>query len=198
MDKDSAMTQAAKAQERSMEEILASIRRIITDDDAAEPHCEPTPLPPKTASLSPLSERAPQRAEWEEREPADDTPPPASEPETRRELLQSSETMAELAPTRPAFRTIESQRDAPLEAFQTATPPATRAVEAPLLSKENAAAVHSAFGALAQKLPVQNAKTVEEIVKEMLRPMLKAWLDDHLPTLVERLVRAEIERVARG
>jgi cell pole-organizing protein PopZ len=39
---------------------------------------------------------------------------------------------------------------------------------------------------------------VDELVREMLRPMLKAWLDDNLPSLVERLVRAEIERVSRG
>ena len=36
------------------------------------------------------------------------------------------------------------------------------------------------------------------LVREMLRPMLKVWLDDNLPSLVERLVRAEIERVSRG
>ena len=35
-------------------------------------------------------------------------------------------------------------------------------------------------------------------VRELLRPLLKTWLDDNLPTMVERLVRAEIERVARG
>ena len=46
-------------------------------------------------------------------------------------------------------------------------------------------------------LPLQNV-SAEDLVKEMLRPMLKAWLDDNLPTLVERLVRAEIERVSRG
>jgi hypothetical protein len=39
---------------------------------------------------------------------------------------------------------------------------------------------------------------VERMTREMLRPMLKVWLDDNLPTVVERLVRAEIERVARG
>jgi cell pole-organizing protein PopZ len=39
---------------------------------------------------------------------------------------------------------------------------------------------------------------LHEYAREMLRPMLRAWLDDNLPTLVERLVRAEIERVARG
>jgi len=43
-----------------------------------------------------------------------------------------------------------------------------------------------------------NARTLEDLVKEMLRPMLKTWLDDNLPGMVERIVRAEIERVARG
>jgi hypothetical protein len=44
----------------------------------------------------------------------------------------------------------------------------------------------------------ENARTLEDIVKEMMRPMLKDWLDENLPGLVERIVRAEIERVARG
>ena len=44
----------------------------------------------------------------------------------------------------------------------------------------------------------KNARTLEDLVKEMLRPMLKSWLDDNLPSLVERIVRAEIERVSRG
>jgi len=45
---------------------------------------------------------------------------------------------------------------------------------------------------------VQNARTLEDLVKEMLQPLLKTWLDDNLPGMVERLVRAEIERVSRG
>jgi cell pole-organizing protein PopZ len=44
----------------------------------------------------------------------------------------------------------------------------------------------------------KNARTVEDLIQDMLRPMLQTWLDDNLPALVERLVRAEIERVARG
>jgi uncharacterized protein len=44
----------------------------------------------------------------------------------------------------------------------------------------------------------QNARTLEDLVREMLRPMLKSWLDDNLPGMVERMVRAEIERVSRG
>ena len=67
-----------------------------------------------------------------------------------------------------------------------------------LLSRETSAAVNSAFNALAQTVLVQNARTLEDLVREMLRPMLKSWLDDNLPGMVERLVRAEIERVARG
>ena len=67
-----------------------------------------------------------------------------------------------------------------------------------IISTATAAAVDSAFNALAQTVLVQNAKTLEDLVKEMLRPMLQHWLDNNLPTLVERLVRQEIERVARG
>ena len=66
------------------------------------------------------------------------------------------------------------------------------------MSARTGAAVDAAFNALAHTVLVQNAKTLEDLVKEMLRPMLKAWLDDNLPNLVERLVRAEIERVSRG
>ena len=58
--------------------------------------------------------------------------------------------------------------------------------------------MNSAFGTLAHTVLVQNATTLEDLVKEMLRPLLKTWLDDNLPNLVERLVRAEIERVSRG
>jgi hypothetical protein len=45
---------------------------------------------------------------------------------------------------------------------------------------------------------VNNARTIEDLIKDMLRPMLKTWLDDNLPGMVERIVRAEIERVSRG
>ena len=70
--------------------------------------------------------------------------------------------------------------------------------EPPLLSSAATAAVNSAFGALAHTVLIQNAKTLEDLVKEMLRPLLKTWLDDNLPGVVDRIVRAEIERVSRG
>jgi cell pole-organizing protein PopZ len=59
-------------------------------------------------------------------------------------------------------------------------------------------AVESAFNTLAHTVLSNNARTLEDLVKEMLRPMLKSWLDDNLPGLVERIVKAEIERVSRG
>ena len=57
-------------------------------------------------------------------------------------------------------------------------------------------AVHSAWNALAQTVLVGNVRTLEDLVREMLQPMLRSWFDDHLPTLVERLVLVEIERIA--
>jgi cell pole-organizing protein PopZ len=56
-------------------------------------------------------------------------------------------------------------------------------------------AVHSTWNLLAQTVLVENGQTLQDLVREMLRPMLKSWLDDNLPTLVERLVLAEIERM---
>ena len=67
-----------------------------------------------------------------------------------------------------------------------------------LLSNTTTAAVDSAFNSLAQTVLIQNARTLEDLVREMLRPMLKSWLDDNLPGIVERIVRGEIERVSRG
>jgi cell pole-organizing protein PopZ len=66
------------------------------------------------------------------------------------------------------------------------------------MSASTSAAVDSAFNTLAQTVLVQNARTLEDLVREMLRPMLKSWLDDNLPGMVERIVKAEIERVSRG
>lgn len=65
-----------------------------------------------------------------------------------------------------------------------------------LMSIETKTAVHSAFNTLAQTVLLHNSQTLEHMVCEMLRPILKAWLADNLPTVVERLVRAEIERAS--
>ncbi|MEI2736318.1 MAG: DUF2497 domain-containing protein [Rhodoblastus sp.] len=67
-----------------------------------------------------------------------------------------------------------------------------------MLSAEANASVASAFQALSASVQIASAEAVDRHVRDMLRPMLKQWLDDNLPVMVERLVRAEIERVARG
>jgi uncharacterized protein len=51
---------------------------------------------------------------------------------------------------------------------------------------------------LAHMVMTGDAETLEDMMREMLRPMLSAWLDDNLPSMVERLVRDEIERLKRG
>ncbi len=77
-----------------------------------------------------------------------------------------------------------------------AMPPAED--DTPLVSASSAAAISSAFDALTLSHTLQNSGMIADMAREMLRPMLKAWLDDNLPVMVERLVRVEIERVARG
>ena len=67
-----------------------------------------------------------------------------------------------------------------------------------MLSTEANASVASAFQALSASVQMASAEAIDRHVRDMLRPMLKQWLDDNLPVMVERLVRAEIERVARG
>jgi hypothetical protein len=222
------MTQTAKAQEPSMEEILASIRRIIADDDASKPAKAPEtaappkppaaaapsrPMPPatpaKSATSPPPAARpaaAPVVANSQDAIDAmlaelDGPPsavpqPAATQPGTpAADVLDLTEAMADPTPSpgpAPTFRTIDGTSDV---VFSTKPePPSDRA----LISNETIAAVDSAFNSLAHTVIGQNARTLEDLVREMLRPMLKSWLDDNLPSMVERIVRAEIERVSRG
>nr|WP_246333587.1 DUF2497 domain-containing protein [Aureimonas mangrovi] len=67
-----------------------------------------------------------------------------------------------------------------------------------LTSERTGELVGASFGELAEAIREGHMRSLEEMAQEMLRPMLTDWLDDNLPKLVERLVREEIERVARG
>ena len=201
------MTQPAKAQEPSMEEILASIRRIIADDDAAKaPPPEPVAaaVPLRPASPTPPPPAPPPSAAVLDEMLADlnATSPPAALAEEDVDVLELTEAMT--APE-PEFRTIDGQSDIVFEESppERAPLPAPRLhfpehPHQPLMSAATSAAVDSAFNTLAHTVLVQNARTLEDLVKEMLQPLLKTWLDDNLPGMVERLVRAEIERVSRG
>ena len=68
----------------------------------------------------------------------------------------------------------------------------------PLMSPVAGASITSSFQTLAESVVLQDPDLIERVMRESMRPLLKAWLDDHLPSIVERLVRTEIERVARG
>jgi cell pole-organizing protein PopZ len=219
------MTQAAKSQEPSMEEILASIRRIIADDDAtkappkapepakaAAPAPAPArPAPPPRPAVAPAPPPPP--AETNGQDDIDamfasaDTTPDEPAPPAPTDILELTEEMEAAAEPPPALRRIDATPDvvyneapapgptveAARRQFREQTGP-----ERSLLSSSTTAAVDSAFNSLAHTVLVQNSRTLDDLVREMLRPMLKAWLDDNLPNMVERLVRAEIERVSRG
>jgi cell pole-organizing protein PopZ len=218
------MTQSAKAVEPSMEEILASIRRIIADDDSGKPSGKAAEAAkPSRPAAAPVRATAPaaRPAAAARPVPAADAPgmnqddidamlagldteaeqKPASAnggKPTNGGILDLTESMA--APSAPAgpeppgsFRGIDTQSDVMFKESAPAARP-----DRSLLSASTSAAVDSAFNTLAESVLVQNARTLEDLVREMLRPMLKAWLDDNLPGLVERMVRAEIERVSRG
>ena len=68
--------------------------------------------------------------------------------------------------------------------------------EAGLLSRQAPAAVGSAFNTLTETVK-KHEPTLEDVVRETLRPMLKSWLDENLPRVVERMVQAEVERITR-
>jgi cell pole-organizing protein PopZ len=261
------MTQPAKVQEPSMEEILASIRRIIADDEAKPPAGEkpaapaasaapakpekpaappPAAKPSVTADIPPSAIPAAAAAAAKAAAPPPAPPkaaaPPAPAPDASNnqddidallsglddatsadeirpsqpdgEVLELTDEMAvpTAPPPQPSFRKVEPQDD--LEFTETAAaraiqrqpvfepPPAYEATPTapsrPILSHSTVSAVESAFNTLAHTVLSNNARTLEDLVKEMLRPMLKSWLDDNLPGLVERIVKAEIERVSRG
>ena len=87
-----------------------------------------------------------------------------------------------------------------METSETAAkpPPPPPAEEGPLMSEEAESAIAVSFHSLAESMAAHGREAAERMAREMLRPMLKTWLDENLPAMVERLVRAEIQRVARG
>ncbi len=187
------MPQPAKAAEPSMEEILASIRRIIADDDSAKPAASPA----KPAAASNNQDDIDAMLAGFDADAKEDTAP-------ANDVLELTEAMQ----AKPPIQTVNAAPDVMFsELPEPEEPPPPRAEprsvvpplnDQPLLSPRTTAAVDMAFNSLAHTVLIQNSRTLEDLVREMLKPMLKVWLDDNLPTMVERLVRAEIERVSRG
>lgn len=185
-----------KANEPSMEEILASIRRIIADDSAAPP--PPDAPMPATAAMEP---EPPEDLDVLDLATVPDAATPLIKPVDLEPLPQSVEMDEDIEfrvvsdpvepPPPPPPPPRQSRRETPVE-------PAPVPDDETLLSPDIGASVSSAFQSLASTLVPQNGRTLEDLVKDMMRPMLKSWLDAHLPGLVERLVKAEIERIARS
>ena len=151
-----------------MEEILASIRRIISEDDgpAAEAEAE--------ALAAPANE--PEPAFVAAHEPAEDVL------ELTDRVQPPAETVGDLDIFTP-----------PVEA------PPVREPEEGLVSAPVAMQAATAFGQLSASIQMPaEGRTLEDVVRELLRPMLKAWLDEHLPRIVETQVAEEVERIARG
>ena len=175
-------------QEPTMEEILASIRRIISEDGepmdeegaepaeaAAEPEPEPEPEPPAEEEdileLTDVVEEEP--AENEEIAVVDEVEPepepePAPEPMPEPEPVAAAETYTAEGLVSP------TTADATTGAFAGMT-----------------SALHVTRG-----LPLGNNQTLEGIVKELLRPMLKEWLDENLAPMVQRIVEREVAKLA--
>jgi cell pole-organizing protein PopZ len=151
--------------DQSMEDILASIRRILAEEEAA---------PPAGAS------------------------PSAGDSVLQLDASMLVEEPQAAAPSPDATRQPDAAEAATIPAD--AAPPRSGAPA--LVAPEAAAAAASSVGSLVRTLMAERGTqvysggpTIEDIVRSELRPLLKQWLDSYLPPLVERLVRAEIERV---
>ena len=165
------------SQEPTMEEILASIRRIISEDEAPADGAAAAPAAEAPPSAAAAAE--PALAEIEEPEPAH------AADDDELELTDKVETHGDLEVYAP-----------PPEAAAEPAPPLP---EGGLVSAGAAAAAAAAFGRLtsATVMPAQG-RTLEDLVRELLRPMLQDWLDQSLPGIVQRAVDAEVQRIARG
>ena len=210
-----------------MEEILASIRKIISDD-AAAPASAPEPEPEiandeeDDVSLEEvmfdedIREEAAEADAAEEFEmesfeiedfSAEEPPEAAPEPVQSFESLLSASRAAEAEPE-PAPRPVPepvavapapaqpepAPEPAPVEKPMSASPAYDNAS---LTDESTANAAAGALGKLISKMDLGADNTLEGLVRELLRPMIKEWLDANLATIVEQKVEAEVERISR-
>jgi cell pole-organizing protein PopZ len=188
----------ASAQKDSTDEVLGG--EVFLGGEVAADRATPGEIPAPPPCGPPPLELRPSLAEAERT----DEPPSASvvtlAPHSAR-LAESRLKIGPLAFRAPAFKPAPEKPGR--DDVQPAAPvPAPAAEEEPsepaLLSPASGAKIGASFEALAESLLLRDPRMIERLAREMLRPMLKEWLDNHLPDVVERLVRAEIERVARG
>lgn len=200
------------AQEPTMEEILASIRRIISEDDAPA-EAAPTPAPavvepepsPAMMDMTP-SAVEPAQSDDDVLELTDRYEAPAAETIGDLDVVAPEETAVHAEPEpAPAY---EPEPDA----FPAAVAePATAHAPAPsydnLVGDSAAASAASAFAGLTAALKKPDpldiptggvGPTIDDLARALLKPMLKDWLDANLPGIVDAAVRKEVERIARS
>ena len=180
------------SQEPTMEEILASIRRIISEDDAPPPEEAAPAAAEEPAALEAEAAPEPEPEPAAEPEPVAAGAQPEPEPVVEEEALELTDK-------------VETHGDLDVVAPAAAAPPpepepapAPAPVES-LVSEHAATAAASAFGQLSAAIAMPKGdRTLEDVVRELLRPLLQQWLDDNLPAIVQQSVEAEVARIARG
>jgi len=193
----------ARQNEPTMDEILASIRKIISDD-LGDSNAVPAPVSPQVKAE--VFELSTQMALPSAKEPAWKLPigrrnaSVAEHQHTANGIpLDPVSAVTELA---ARMARISSNGEASIMSAAVEGPLNVPAVSAPV-AKETVTAVSSAFGSLRQSIERETvadqavASAMQTVVEAALRPMLKEWIDAHLPPMVERLVKAEIERMAK-
>ena len=193
------------AQEPTMEEILASIRRIISEDDA------PAEAAPVAAAPQPAPPPAPEPAVAYA--PAVETPPVEEPHAAEEDVLELTEAYEAPAAESIGDLDISTAEPFPEETVFAEAPapepvyaPAPAPVHESLVGDSAAASAASAFAGFASTIrkpdPIEtmggSGPTVDELARSLLRPMLKEWLDANLPAIVEAQVRKEVERIARN
>ena len=188
---------ADPAADPSMEDILASIRRILNEDEAPKPAPEPHEPGHNTPDNGVLVLDSSMMVPEPPRDvPSREVPQPKSSAE--RPAILEQPVVPESEP--PATRALPpSQQPTPAAAPPSKPPSPSNSL---LVAPEAAAAAGASVDALMRTLASERntavhrgGPTIEDLVRAEIRPLLKDWLDNHLPPLVERLVRAEIERV---
>ena len=210
-----------------MEEILASIRRIIAEDqEAAEAQA-----PKRAASVRPKVMPSPMSAIMDDEasplesvlvrsaareQEVDEAPVVEVKAAIWQDQSLPEQDPDDIEPVVPVLSAGNIQHSQPLEARRSSfeavraerrpvasIPQALSSQSAahegpsPLLAQQAGEAISSSFDRLTQQVSDVKALTLDEMVKQMLRPMLKEWLDTNLPSIVEHMVQAEIERVSR-
>ena len=175
---------AVRPPDPSMEEILASIRRIISEEPARE---QPKRVLPASRFGNEPSLRS-----------GEGTMPAQARPEDVLKSIETADLAMALSVAKPAPPAPKDGAAAPTAQPSRQANPTGRPLYASVVSPGTSSAAADSFGRLAQAVQPADTRSMEGFVEDLLRPMLQSWLDENLPALVERLVRQEIERVSRG